>query len=301
MNVRTKTLIALYQLFPFSLKGDCILDDSSPACEISCLINFYGRIDLLEGILYSLVDQDLAKERYEVVLLEDRGGTHEGRNTAERFQTMLTIKYVSLSEQYGKMGHSRNVALSHAKGKYVLFLDDDTVILQRDFLTALIEEFRTSDADAVIPHGSASYALLKGKYDFHAPYFPTNRCMAYRREVLKTLGGFVDDIVGQEDVEFVIRYIAGGRRFHQAGRLTYLHPPLLATTYNKAAAVGLSFARLRKRYPLLVWIMLLINGARYVPLLFFPVSTKWRMQGRFSAGFALGIFYAAMNKKVSYG
>jgi glycosyltransferase involved in cell wall biosynthesis len=300
MNVRSKILIAAYKLFPFSLKGDAQIDTINPVCDISCIINFYGRIHLLEGILYSLFEQDLTKERFEVILVEDKGGTEDGKLISKRFNTKLNIKYFTLSENYGRMGYSRNYGLSQAKGKYILFLDDDTVILQNNFLSILISEFETSGVDAIIPFGSPSFCLLKEKYDFHDPYYPTNRCMAYRRNVLKELGGFVSEIIGQEDVEFVIRYIASGKKFQNMPELEYYHPPLIANKIGKAAAVGASFARLRKRYPFFIWIMLLMNGLRYLPMAIFPITVKWRMQGRFSLGFVLGIMYAFFGKETGY-
>lgn len=300
MELRSRILKGLFRLFPFPLKGDAKLDNIKYSRSISCVINFYGRINLLEGILYSLASQDLPKEKFEVLLVEDRGGTKEGREIAHRFGDVLDIRYSALSEHFGTMGYSRNLGLSQAQGKYVLFLDDDTVILRKDFLSTLISIFKSSAADAVIPHGNASYGILKGKYDFHDPYYPTSRCMAYQREVLKELGGFVSDILGQEDVEFVIRFIASGRRFHQAEALEYYHPPLIVNKIGKASAVGLSFAKLRGRYPFLLWMMLLVNGSRHLPLLLFPFKTKWRMQGRFSLGFLLGILYAVVGAKAGY-
>ena len=300
MELRSKILIALFKLFPFSLKGDAKLDNIKYACNISCVINFYGRINLLEGILYSLASQDLPKEKFEVLLVEDRGGTKEGREIARRFGDVLNVRYFALSEKFGIMGYSRNLGLSQAHGEYVLFLDDDTVILRKDFLSTLISIFRSSGADAIIPHGNAGYGILKGKYDFHDPYYPTSRCMAYRRDVMRDLGGFVSDIIGQEDVEFVVRFLTSGRKFVKSGKLEYFHPPLIVNSLGKPAAVGISFARLRKRYPLILWLMLLINGSRFLPLLIFPFNNKWRMQGKFSLGFALGVLYSVTGRSLKY-
>jgi GT2 family glycosyltransferase len=300
MSLRAKILIAAYKLFPFSLKGDAQLDDITPDCDISCVINFYGRLHLLEGVLYSLFGQNFPKEKFEVILIEDKGGTKEGSDISKKFKPMLNIRYFTLSENYSKMGYSRNFGLSKAKGRYILFLDDDTVILQDNFLSTLINEFESSRADAIIPFGSASYCLLKGKYDFHDPYFPTNRCMVYRSDVLRELGGFVSEIIGQEDVEFVIRFIAAGKRFYNSSRLNYLHPPLILNNLKKAAAVGMSFANLKKRYPFAIWLVLLINCSRYLPLLLLPVNIKWRMQGMFSFGFLLGVIYSITGRKTEY-
>lgn len=299
-DFRVCILKMLYKFFPFSLKGDLILENKRITKDISCVINFYGRIILLEGILYSLIQQDFPKDNFEVILVEDRGGTAEGKNLAEKFSDKLNIEYYALTENFGQMGYSRNFGLSKTNGQFILFLDDDTIILQNNFLSTLVDTFKSLKTDAIIPHGNASYALLKGKYDFHDPYYPTNRCMAYRRSVLIELGGFVSEIIGQEDVEFVIRYIVSGRTFTKSNDLEYFHPPLIINNINKAAAVGASFFRLRKRYPFLIWLMLLINGARYLPLLLFPVKKRWRFQGKFSFGFFVGIVYSLFGKKTYY-
>jgi len=300
MDLRSKILTSVYKSFPFSLKGDARVEDSHLDYDVSCVINFCGRTNLLRSVLYSLSEQDLPRERFEVILVEDRGGTRDGKETSEMFKSVLNIRYFPLTENHGEMGYSRNFGLSRARGRVILFLDDDTVILQKDFLSTLIDEFANSETDAIIPHGSASYCLIRGRYDFHDPYFPTNRCMAYRREALKELGGFVSEITGQEDVEFAVRFIASGRRFHKSGRLNYLHPPLILSSLNKAAAVGMSFARLKNRYPFIVWLMLLINGSRYLPMLFFPINERFRMQCRFSIGFLLGILYSIVGRRIEY-
>lgn len=275
-------------MFPFSLKGDALFDNCLPTCDISCVINFYKRIDLLEGILFSLAAQSLSSERFEVILVEDRGGTSEGAKLIDRFGSILPIRYFALPDHFGKMGFSRNFGLEKTRGQYVLFLDDDTVILQKDFLRHLLDEFQKNDVDAVIPRGSASFFLPHNQYGHHDPYFPTSRCMAYKRTILEKLGGFVSAMTGQEDVEFVIRYIASGRDYYSSPHLDYFHPPLLVSK-QKAAAVGASFAILKERYPLPIWLMLLANGCRYLPFLLFPITEKMRTQGRFSLGFLSGI------------
>lgn len=300
MKMRSGILASLYKLFPFSLKGDVRIDETEVSYDVSCVINFYGRIDLLEGILYSLASQDISRDRYELVLVEDEGGTKEGWSTAEKFGALLNIQYFALMEQHGKMGYSRNFALSKTRGRYIMFLDDDTVLLQKDFLSLLIDEFEETGAVAIVPNGLPGYCLLNGRYGFHDKHFPTNRCVAYTRNILAELGGFVSEIVGQEDVEFVVRFIASGNEFYDSERLWYLHPPLIVKGLSKSVAVGYSFARLKKRYPLLVWLMLLLNGMRHAPLLLLPLCMKWRMQGKFGFGFFLGTIYSITGKKIHY-
>jgi cellulose synthase/poly-beta-1,6-N-acetylglucosamine synthase-like glycosyltransferase len=303
MNFRFFMLFQLGRLYSFEPSGD--LQDFSPCEEkvkISCVINFFGRLDLLAGILHSLAQQDFPVEEFEVVLVEDQGGTPEARQFCESFQGPLNIVYQPLDKNYGRMGYSRNFGLSFCRGEFVLFLDDDTVILQQDFLSALVAEFEANpDSEAIVPHGSASYALVEDRYDYHHPYFMTSRCMAYRRSVLEELGGFVSDFVGQEDVEFVVRFILAGKRSVHSTCLAYHHPPLLVPNYRKPMAVGASFFKLKKRYPLFLWLLVLLNCCRHAPLVLLP-SRKMKESGRFGLGFLLGIWQGVRkNHELTYG
>lgn len=298
--MRKKILQTLYKIFPFDLTGDCVVPPARDGIKISCIINFYGRLDVLSGILFSLAMQKFPREEFEVILVEDRGGTDDGKMLAAKFEALLPIIYKPLDKNYGYIGYSRNYGLSFSRGEYVFFLDDDTVILQRNFLSQLIQEFDISNADGIIPFGTSSYYLLKGRYGYHEPFFPTNRCMAYRRETLQELGGFWSGIIGQEDVEFSIRFIVARKKYFNFKKLEYYHPPLVLNNSNKAASVGYSFAKLRARYSLPIYLLLLLNGLRYLPLIIFPFSMKRKMQARFSLGFLKGIFWSLKNDPIYY-
>jgi glycosyltransferase involved in cell wall biosynthesis len=295
---REKFLCWLGQRYQFDVKGD--LDSFSPQDEkikISCVINFFGRLDLLAGILYSLVGQNYPKEQFEVILVEDRGGTEAGRTFCESFSDCLQIVYQPLDKQFGHMGYSRNYGLSKSRGEFILLLDDDTVILQQDFFRRLEEEFyRSEDIDAIIPHGTASYSLWPERYAYHEPFFMTSRCMAYRRSVLEELKGYLASIVGQEDVEFVVRFAVAGKNAVCMPDLNYYHPPLLYPKLDKPKAVGSSFMSLRHRYPLPLFVLLLINCVRHLPLYFWPTRAG-REKSRFAFGFAVGIFRGLLGRE----
>jgi len=287
--MRLKLLTTLYSLFPFDLKGDCVVPPARDGIKISCVINFYGRLDLLNGILHSLAQQKLPRELFEVILVEDRGGTTDGRKTAESFSNCLPIIYAPLDKNFGMMGYSRNFGISASRGEIILFLDDDTVLLQNNFLELLdhyFEEFPV--ADAVVPHGNASFSLIRGRYAYHDPYFMTSRCTAYRRSVLAELGGVISDFIGQEDVEFVIRFMMSGKQAVRAQELHYHHPPLLVPNFRKPKAVGNSFFNLKSRYPFVVWLLVLLNCARHAPLYLLPIR-RFREMGRFGIGFMAGV------------
>lgn len=295
--MRECVLQACYRLFPFELRGDCTVPDASGEITLSCIINFYGRINLLEGILYSLGEQDFPRHRFEIVLVEDQGGTAAGRATAEHFSKELPIRYLPLDSNFGHMGYSRNFGIQHSRGKFILFLDDDTVLQQSHFLSTLIAEFESDpQADALVPHGNASFSLVDGRYNFHDPYFMTSRCTAYRRTVLARLGGFVSNFIGQEDVEFVVRFTIAGKKSRNVSALNYFHPPLLVPNFRKPMAVGYSFALLKAKYSALVWLLVVLNCARQAPLYLIPIR-RFREMGRFGIGFIVGVIVSLFKKK----
>lgn len=254
-------------------------------------------MDLLSGILHSLAQQDYPKDAFEVVLMEDHGGTAAGRQLAERFADRLQIRYAPLDKNFGCMGYSRNYALSRSRGEYILFLDDDTVILQHDFLRVLSDSCKiNTGSGAIVPHGMASYALIEGRYDHHEPYFMTSRCTSYRRAVLAKLGGFMNHFVGQEDVEFVVRFIMAFKKVTNSPLLEYYHPPLLVPNFRKPKAVAFSFYGMKTRYPFIVWLLVILNCARHAPMYLLPVR-RYREMGRFGLGFLTGVIVSMFKKK----
>ena len=255
--------------------------------KISCVFVFWKRIDLMKNILHCLASQNFCKESFEVILVEDKGGSEEGRRLKEDFNQLM-ISYFAPRNHCGRMGYMRNYGLSKAKGEVILFLDDDTVILDRSFFAKLDRLFNQDEnLTAIIPKGCASYCVIKNRYAFHDPYFFTNRCMAYRRACLIALRGFDSGFIGQEDVELAIRFLSNGFKHIKAKELEYYHPPLVVHNLRKPMAVGLSFVH--SKYSVGVKFLLLMNGVRWLPRYFLPGS-KNRYLGRFALGFALGFF-----------
>jgi len=299
MDIRSRILLLLNKINPLNLHGDANIIEKSK-CDLSCIINFYGRTHLLKKILSCLVEQNIEKNRFEVVLVEDKEGTEEGANIAEEYSKNLNINYLTLKQNYGIMGYSRNIGTENSKGEYILFLDDDTIILQRSFLSNLVDIFCKKQCDGIMPFGQASFCVVKKRYQYHDPYYPTNRCMAYTRETLRELKGFKSTIIGQEDVEFALRLTLAGKNIIKERRLEYLHPPLIQHNFSKSASVGLSYYNLRKSYPFIIWVLFLINGCRFLPYGLLAFKSKFLNQFKFSTGFLLGIIYGFKGKKVEY-
>ncbi len=280
-------------------KGDLHLFEKTRV-KISCIFIFYQRYDLMDNILHCLNNQIFDNNEFEIILVEDRGGSARGQAFTDKFQS-LNIRYFAPENNWGKMGFMRNFGLSKASGEIVLFLDDDTVILDNRFLGSLYCTFKNDHTlDAVQSKGSASYALIHGRYSYHDPYFFTNRCMAYRKSCLKQLQGFDSNFTGQEDVELAIRFIAKNFKVLQSKHLEYYHPPLIFKDSSKGYAVGASFAR--SKYNIFIKILLLANGTRWLPCGILP-GLKNKYMARFALGFLRGFIlniFGKPQKKVDY-
>lgn len=279
-------------------KGDLENFQVANRYAISCVFVFYKRMDLMSAILHCLDSQKVEKDDLEVILVEDQGGTYEGKSFSKHFPS-LNISYFAPDNGWAHMGYMRNYGLSKASGKYVLFLDDDTVILDRNFISDLVDLFKNKpEIQAIMPLGLASYALIKGKYEYHDPYFFTNRCMAYRRSCLVELGGFDSNFIGQEDVEFAVRFIASGRLAYKVKELQYYHPPMVFGSPQKGMAVGASFAV--SKYSPFIKILLFLNGIRWIPLFFLPGQER-RNKAIFAWGFAQGFIKRLFKKSTDIG
>ena len=293
--MREKILKSLLKKCP---QGD-LTNSEKNSCCLSCVFIFYQRYDLMDGVLHCLNSQSLNKNQFEIVMIEDKGGSDEGISLVQKF-SQLNISYFAPDNDWGKMGFMRNYGISKAKGEIILFLDDDTVIMKDDFLKNLIRFFNTDPyLDAVMPEGFASYALITGKYQYHDPFFFTNRCMAYRKKCLLDLKGFDANFVGQEDVELAIRFTAKNYKVVKTSTLMYFHPPLIYNDTSKGYAVGKSFAQ--SKYSRMMKCLIFLNGTRWLPLYFLP-----GLKNKFMAKFAFGFFRGFIdhvfgkNKKVNY-
>jgi len=89
---------------------------------ISVVICTYNRSDSLETVLKSLVNQNLEKDCYEIVII-DGDSTDNTREIVERYMTNDNIHYY-LEKRKG-LSHARNYGWQVANGEYVAYIDDD--------------------------------------------------------------------------------------------------------------------------------------------------------------------------------
>jgi GT2 family glycosyltransferase len=92
--------------------------------RFSVVIPTYQRRESLRTVLRGLAAQDWDPERLEVIVVSD-GGDDGSVEMAGNFQMPFPLRVLEQANQ--GPGAARNLGLAHARGPFVLFLDDDVV------------------------------------------------------------------------------------------------------------------------------------------------------------------------------
>jgi len=215
--------------------------------ELTILVCTYNRAGLLAGALESLENQSLARDRFEVIVV-DNGSTDDTVQVVSRCAERgeIDLRYVRESEL--GLDAARNRGIREAGGETIAFLDDDARA-RYDWAAAILEGFRLHDAPILggrvdlvweIPRPSwFSDVLLR--YLIHCDYGPeavevtsppwlygTN--VAFRKSLFQEIGLFRldldrkgDSLMGGGDTEFFVRARARGRRLLYVPTLVVRH------------------------------------------------------------------------------
>ncbi len=289
-DLRGRFLQLVYKMFPFTVAGDAKVSARSDKL-LSCIIPTYNRPFELTRVLSSLAEQDMNDTDFEIIIIED-GGSTQTEDIVRSFSAFFTVRHVTTKIPVHSLGMLRNRGLELAAGKYILFLDDDTLILQEFFLRRLCEQFEDMpNVDCILIPGESDRCFLNDKYAYFNKYSFGGACIAYTRNVLAKLSGFYDDMSSYEDIELALRfYIIHGKMYRER-ELIYYHPPSYFMSWHKPMTNGVSFLQARKRYSFGFWFVCYLNALRFLPLLLFsPLSKKCRHWGMISAGFLVGPF-----------
>jgi glycosyltransferase involved in cell wall biosynthesis len=301
-DMKARILRLVYSAFPFDVKGDASIT-SAATKSISCIIPTYARPADLDKILTCLEMQNFDRSEFDIIIIED-GESEATKAVAMQHSNSLSLQYLSTTTPVHSVGTLRNLGIASSVGRFILFLDDDTVILQTNFLSIITKIFHQKrDIDCVVIPGAADRCMLENHYSYLNKYSFGGACIAYRRDTLVKLGGFYSTMSSYEDIELAIRFTAIGGRSYRASDLTYFHPPAYFTTWAKPIMNGVSFARTLKRYSFPFWLICYLNSLRFLPLLLLsPFSYKHRHWSMISAGFLIGPFIGRIidSRKLRY-
>lgn len=220
----------------------------SESPTISAVVCTLDRGPDIAATIGSMLDQRLPHDRFEVVIV-DNGSRPENRRLLERLTTQHapTVRYVR--EERRGLSHARNRGIAAARAALIVFADDDARVTP-SWLSTYVDAFeREADAHVL---GSAVELVFEAPRpdwlaDWMLPYLgafdrgntpceltvidcPRGGNMAFRREVLETVGGFSErfgrrpgSLISLEEVDVCQRAVAAGFRLRYVPGAPLLH------------------------------------------------------------------------------
>lgn len=213
--------------------------------EVSVVVPTYRRPAMLARCLKALLEQDLARDRFEILVCDD-GPDAATRNLILelRFRRQaLQLRYVPVVGTQGPAG-ARNRGWRLARGEVVAFTDDD-VIPDRGWLAAGLAALNAQGATAVcgrivvpLPESPTDYELDAAGLE--RAEFATANCFV-RRSALQAIGGFDERYTAawREDSDLQFSILQAGGIVGKAPAAIVVHPV-------RPARWGVSVAQARK-------------------------------------------------------
>jgi glycosyltransferase involved in cell wall biosynthesis len=191
---------------------------------ISVVVPTKGRVRSLSRCLEALERADYDRDRFEVVVSNDRG-TQEVESLVAGFGDRLRVS-TTTPERSGPSA-ARNAGAAAASGEYVAFTDDDCEP-EAGWLSALERSLSANPgaaAGGTVRNGVtrnlgavATQAVVDALHagfnrDLGAPRFFASSNVAFPSHRFRSVGGFDEDERYAEDRDLCERWIAAGNRF----------------------------------------------------------------------------------------
>jgi len=193
--------------------------------DISVVIPTYNRLDTLEHVVPALLDQDLPRNSYELLICDSNSSDGTAAYMARVCAENANVRY--LPGSYSGRAAARNAGIAAAAGEVVLFNDSD-ILASPDLLSQHLRHHRERTGIAVVGwevqvRDLEDYAYKRAHPDerghLHPPtrkrlswlYFLTGNASVRRADLLR-VGSFDESFTGygHEDLEL-------GYRLQEAG------------------------------------------------------------------------------------
>jgi len=215
---------------------------SESEATVSIVIPVFNCADLTRRCLEALAAS--SQGRFEVIVV-DNGSTDETPELLASFGTALSVIRNAANDGFAR---ACNTGARHARGTYVVFLNNDTVP-QPGWLTALVAVAETDPDVGVVgarllyPNGTVQHAGVGFTADFEPVHLHqgapgdasavahdrdceavTGACMLLPRRLFVALGGFDEGYrMYFEDIDLCLRARAAGRRVRYAAGSVLVH------------------------------------------------------------------------------
>ncbi|HET7552871.1 MAG TPA: glycosyltransferase [Gemmatimonadaceae bacterium] len=197
---------------------------------VSVVIPTCGRVEMLERCLTALDEQDIPRELYEVLVVDDSAdGTVAP--VVERYASEATmdVRCVRSGPLTGP-AHARNVGWRAARGGIIAFTDDDCLPAPRWLRSGVCAMVTSGGVDGA--YGPIRVPLPNEPTDYERDAagleraeFATANCF-YTRRALEEVGGFDERFTSawREDSDLFLALLEKGRRLGFAREALVVHP-----------------------------------------------------------------------------
>ncbi len=213
--------------------------------DISVVIPTYNRLDILQHVVPTLLAQDLARDRYEILVCDSNSTDGTAEYLARVFSEAGNVRH--LPAAYGGRAAARNAGVEAARGRIVLFNDAD-ILAAPDLLSRHLRRHDERTRIAVVGlevqvKNLDDYAHKRDRPEARGSlhpaarkrlswlYFLTGNASVQREELLR-VGTFDESFTGygHEDLEL-------GYRLQRAG-VEIVYEPEAVNYHCQDVSVG---------------------------------------------------------------
>jgi len=214
----------------------------------------YNRKALLGSVLAALFAQDLDPEKYEVVLVDDGSNDGSYETILQRLRPSCALHLVR--QKNAGLATGRNAGIARARGKIILFMDDD-VLATPSLLSAHLR-FHAANSDAICRGAVINVASFKtlpppvySAKHYSGAYFWTTNVSA-PLALVKTAGSFDERFreYGWEDLElgFRLRRLGIPSILAREALVYHYKPPLSPEQFPRLTQQARAQARTAKLF-----------------------------------------------------
>lgn len=210
---------------------------------------------------------------YEVLVIDNGSNEQETANIISKWKAKEPDRFrcviYDVPFNFSKI---MNYAVTQAKGKYLMLLNNDTEVVTADWMTAMVEQAQRPSIGAVgalllYPNNSIQHAGvvvgLGGVAGHSHKYYPadapgyfyqlqtvnnysavTAACLMCRREVFEAVGGFEEELqIAFNDVDFCLEILEKGYRNIYLPHVVFYHYESLTRGFEDTPEKQARFAK----------------------------------------------------------
>lgn len=173
-----------------------------PSIKTSVIIPTYNRAPFLKTCLLSLETQIYDKQDFEVIVIDD-GSTDATAELLREFKDRTTLNFSFISHPNSGVSFSRNVGIQASKARYIVFTDDDCILVP-DWLSKMHHFFSLQD-DSIAGIGGPLNSVTKDRTSYAARFIEYidefNYIPVFGKYFIRVV--HVSRLTGQEQIPYV--------------------------------------------------------------------------------------------------